>query len=46
MSTVRGFWSYAHADDKRDNGRIVQLAHDVADEYEMITGESLSIYLR
>ena len=41
----RGFWSYVHADDNTDGGRISQLARDVVDEYEMLTGEKIELFL-
>ena len=41
----QGFWSYVHADDNNDGGRISQLARDVVDEYEMLTGEKIELFL-
>jgi TIR domain len=40
-----GFWSYAHDDDKLDNGLIIKLAHLIEDEYDLITGERFKLFL-
>lgn len=45
MSAQEGFWSYVHADDEAEGGRIKQLAHDISSQFEMITGEPLSLFL-
>ncbi|GGM85075.1 hypothetical protein GCM10011609_21600 [Lentzea pudingi] len=45
MAPICGFWSYAHADDTAENGRIAQLARDVVAQYEMITGDSIDLFL-
>lgn len=45
MSNSRGFWSYVHKDDQGDNGRICDLARDVAEQFEMLTGESIDLFL-
>lgn len=45
MANPEGFWSYVHKDDQADGGRIVQLAHDLTDQYEMITGETINLFL-
>ncbi len=45
MATARGFWSYVHADDDAEGGRVAQLARDVVAQYEMITGDSISLFL-
>lgn len=39
-----GFLSYAHFDNKAEKNRILSLAKDIAYEFELCTGESLSIY--
>ena len=40
------FWSYAHADDDRDAGRIRRLADAVVREYEFLTGgEPLNLFI-
>lgn len=45
MATARGFWSYVHADDDAEGGRITELARDLAAQYEMLTGESIDLFL-
>jgi hypothetical protein len=45
MDRNGGFWSYVHDDDDAEGGRIVQLAQDVKKQYELITGESVEIFL-
>lgn len=40
---LQGFWSYVHRDDEADGGRIVRLANDVVAQYEMLTGETISL---
>lgn len=45
MANSQGFWSYVHADDQAEGGRICRLATDVAGQFEMLTGESLSLFL-
>ncbi|MFD4422017.1 TIR domain-containing protein [Agromyces sp. NPDC058484] len=45
MSAIDGFWSYVHADDDAESGRISQLARDVAAQFEMLTGESINLFL-
>jgi len=45
MNRFHGFWSYVHRDDDADHGRISRLAQDVAAEYEMMTGDSIELFL-
>lgn len=45
MTAIDGFWSYVHADDNAESGRIAQLARDVVAQFEMLTGESISLFL-
>ncbi len=45
MPGAGGFWSYVHADDEADGGRVVQLAHDVVAQFEMLTGEKVELFL-
>lgn len=45
MTNIDGFWSYVHADDDAESGRIAQLARDVVAQFEMLTGESISLFL-
>ena len=40
-----GFWSYMHQDDEAEKGRISQLAKDVVAQYEMITGDTIELFL-
>jgi hypothetical protein len=45
MTKSIGFWSYVHEDDNAEKGRISQLVQDISEQYQMLTGESISIYL-
>lgn len=45
MSISNGFWSYVHLDDDAEGGRIAGLARDVKRQYELLTGESLTLFL-
>lgn len=36
--------SYTHKDDEAEKGRIERLAHDLVDQYEMITGETIKLF--
>ncbi|GAA1061078.1 TIR domain-containing protein [Agromyces bracchium] len=45
MTSISGFWSYVHADDNADSGRIAQLARDVRAQFEMLTGETVELFL-
>lgn len=45
MANEGGFWSYAHADDDADGGRITELARDLIAQYEMVTGESIDLFI-
>ena len=40
-----GFWSYVHEDDAAEEGRIVQLSEHLRNEYQMLTGESLRLFV-
>ncbi|SDT22350.1 TIR domain-containing protein [Microterricola viridarii] len=44
-SKMVGFWSYAHADNERDRGRITELAQLVSDEFALITGREIEIFV-
>lgn len=44
MTNLQGFWSYVHADDEADGGRIAHLVKDLQNQYEMLTGETLSVF--
>jgi hypothetical protein len=45
MANARGFWSYVHADDTADHDRIATLARDVVEQFQMVTGESIELFL-
>lgn len=45
MATSQGFWSYVHADDEAEGGRIACLARDVSSQFEMLTGDTLELFL-
>jgi hypothetical protein len=45
MASYQGFWSYVHADDEAEGGRITSLARDLAAQFEMLTGEQLALFL-
>ena len=45
MTKSQGFWSYVHSDDEADGQRITRLARDVSAQFEMLTGESLDLFL-
>lgn len=45
MAEWQGLWSYVHADDEAECGRITQLARDVAAQFEMLTGERINLFL-
>ena len=39
------FWSYVHADDAAEVGRVVALGHDVQKQYGLVTGGRLELFL-
>ncbi len=45
MTNWNGFWSYVHADDDAEGGRISTLARDIVAQFEMVSGESISLFL-
>jgi hypothetical protein len=45
LTTWDGFWSYVHADDHAENGKITSLAEDVTSQYELLTGERINLFL-
>jgi hypothetical protein len=47
MSTeaVAGFWSYAHDDNKLDDGAILRLAQLIMDEYNLLSGNQLHLFI-
>jgi hypothetical protein len=40
-----GFWSYVHADNEDDHGRILALAKDLEAAYRLQTGERLNLFV-
>lgn len=40
-----GFWSYAHGDNELDDGAILKLAGLVAQEYDLLSGAPLKIFV-
>jgi hypothetical protein len=42
---IDGFWSYAHADNDRDGGRVTKLAALIAGEYALLTGRTINIFV-
>lgn len=44
-TAVAGFWSYAHDDNKLDGGAILGLARAIKDEYNLLTGEPLELFV-
>jgi hypothetical protein len=40
-----GFWSYVHRDNQLDKGYVMGLAEAVADEFELMTGEELELFV-
>jgi len=45
MNSYQGFWSYVHKDDEAEQWRISRLARDVVAQYEMLTGETIELFL-
>jgi hypothetical protein len=43
--TIAAFLSYAHEDDDADNGGIQRLGRSLRAEYELLTGESLDLFV-
>lgn len=40
-----GFWSYTRRDNEQDHSRITRLADRIRDEYSLITGEDLRLFV-
>lgn len=40
-----GFWSYVHADDTSENGRILRLSELIKEQYALLTGVDLKIFV-
>ena len=45
MAQITGFWSYVHADDDAEGGRIALLSRDVASQFGLMTGETIELFL-
>jgi len=45
MASFKGFFSYVHADDQTEGGRLTRLARDVAAQFQMLTGEEITLFL-
>jgi hypothetical protein len=45
MADIAGFWSYEHDDDEGDGGAILRLADRVMNEYALLSGESLKLFV-
>jgi hypothetical protein len=45
VAQASGFWSYVHADDEAEARRISRLATDVREQFEMLTGEPIDLFL-
>ncbi|TQM81729.1 TIR domain-containing protein [Saccharothrix saharensis] len=44
-SDAIGFWSYAHDDDRSARGGILKLAESIAEEYDLLTGRTLELFV-
>jgi len=44
-TSIAGFWSYTHKDDDAEAGRILRLSRLIADQYGLITGEDLQLFV-
>src|SRR4051794_30555502 len=42
---IAGFWSYTHEDNKRDGGRILRVAELLQDEFALLTGAKLDLFV-
>jgi hypothetical protein len=45
MPNIAGFWSYVHEDDENDGGAMVRLADRVMEEYALLSGETLKLFV-
>ncbi|WP_298743943.1 toll/interleukin-1 receptor domain-containing protein [uncultured Microbacterium sp.] len=43
--TQDAFWSYAHEDNERSYGRVMELATAIANEYSLLSGEELELFV-
>jgi hypothetical protein len=42
---IYGFWSYAHEDNDLDDGNILELARLIKEEYNLLSGEPLELFI-
>lgn len=42
---IAGFWSYTHEDNRRDGGRVLRLAELLQDEFALLTGSTLDVFI-
>ena len=45
MARSAAFWSYAHEDARRDGEALLRLAHRLSDEFALLTGDELVIFI-
>ncbi len=45
MATLKGFFSYARNDDLSDGGRISKFVEHITNEYRLLTGEAIEIFI-
>lgn len=45
MANLEAFWSYVQDDDKAEVGRIRRLGKDIVAQFEMITGEKITLFI-
>jgi len=45
MARAGGFWSYVRDDDTAEGGRITQLGHDIAAQYELLSGQPIELFV-
>src|SRR4051812_33032149 len=45
MTSAACFWSYVHSDDAADDGAIRTLAGRLRDQYNLVTGEPLELFI-
>ncbi|WP_066362459.1 toll/interleukin-1 receptor domain-containing protein [Herbidospora mongoliensis] len=44
-TNAAGFWSYTHRDNQAENGRLLRLAQEVREEFALLTGNELEIFV-
>lgn len=45
VKPYEAFWSYAHEDNERQGGRLLALAGLIEDEFSVVTGDDLALFL-